>query len=61
MTKFNYAIEKIMPSLQMLNLGFSDLESLGVMERLRSKIWGQSGFINSSSSGATSTTTTTSP
>jgi len=61
MTKFNYAIEKIMPSLQMLNLGFSDLESLGVMERLRSKIWGQSGFINSSSSGATTTTTTTSP
>lgn len=58
MTKFNYAIEKIMPSLQMLNLGFTDLESLGVMERLRSKIWGQSGFINSSSSG---TTTTTSP
>jgi polysaccharide biosynthesis/export protein len=61
MTKFNYAIEKIMPSLQMLNLGFSDLESLGVMERLRSKIWGQSGFINSSSSGTSTTTTTTSP
>ena len=61
MTKFNYAIEKIMPSLQMLNLGFTDLESLGVMERLRSKIWGQSGFINSSSSGTTTTTTTTSP
>ena len=61
MTKFNYAIEKIMPSLQMLNLGFTDLESLGVMERLRSKIWGQSGFINSSSSGTSTTTTTTSP
>jgi polysaccharide export outer membrane protein len=59
MTKFNYAIEKIMPSLQMLNLGFSDLESLGIMERLRSKIWGQSGFINSSSSGTSTTTTTT--
>ncbi|NTW53613.1 MAG: sugar transporter [Chlorobaculum sp.] len=54
MTKFNYAIEKIMPSLQMLNLGFTDLESLGIMERLRSKIWGQSGFINSSSSGTSS-------
>ncbi|RXK85020.1 sugar transporter [Chlorobaculum sp. 24CR] len=62
MARFNYALEKIMPSLQMLNLGFTDLESLGVMERLRSKIWGQSGFINSSSSGtSTTTTTTTSP
>jgi len=51
MAKFNYALEKILPSLQMLNTGFSDLESLGIMEKLRSKIWGQSGFINSSSSG----------
>jgi polysaccharide export outer membrane protein len=51
MAKFNYALEKITPSLQMLNLGFSDMESLGIMERLRSKMWGQSGFINSSSSG----------
>jgi polysaccharide biosynthesis/export protein len=57
MTKFNYALEKILPSLQMLNLGFTDLESLGIMERLRAKIWGQSGFINGSSSGTSSTTT----
>jgi polysaccharide export outer membrane protein len=52
MAKFNYALEKITPSLQMLNLGFSDMESLGIMERLRSKMWGQSGFINSSSSSS---------
>jgi polysaccharide export outer membrane protein len=54
MAKFNYALEKILPSLQMLSTGFTDLESLGIMEKLRSKIWGQSGFINSSSSGTTS-------
>jgi polysaccharide export outer membrane protein len=56
MAKFNYALEKVLPSLQMLNLGVTTMESFGVMQELRQKIWGQSGFVNSSST----TTTTTS-
>jgi polysaccharide biosynthesis/export protein len=55
MSKFNYAIEKMMPSLQVLSLGMSSGESLGVMQELRKKLWNQSGFVN----GSTTTTTTT--
>ncbi len=54
MAKFNYALDKILPSLQVLNLGLSAGESLGVNQELRQKLWNQSGFVNS-----TSTTTTT--
>jgi polysaccharide biosynthesis/export protein len=55
MAKFNYALEKLMPSLQVLNLGVSIGESLGLMQEMRQKLWNQSGFVNSSS---TTTTTT---
>jgi polysaccharide export outer membrane protein len=55
MAKFNYALEKILPSMQILNLGISSMESFGVMQELRKKIWGQSGFVNGSSSSSTST------
>jgi len=55
MAKFNYALEKVLPSLQMLNLGVTTMESFGVMQELRKKIWGQSGFVN----GSSTTTTTT--
>lgn len=48
MAKFNYALEKLLPSLQMLNLGTSNLETFGVMQELRKKLWGQEGFVNSS-------------
>ena len=54
MAKFNYALEKVLPSLQMLNFGVTGLESFGVMQELRKKIWGQSGFVNGSSSTTTS-------
>lgn len=46
MARFNYALEKVLPSMQMLNLGMSNLESLGVMQELRQKIWGQEGFVS---------------
>lgn len=48
MAKFNYALEKLLPSLQMLNLGTTNLETFGVMQELRKKLWGQEGFVNSS-------------
>lgn len=49
MAKFNYALEKLLPSLQMLNLGTTNLETFGVMQELRKKLWGQEGFVNSNS------------
>ncbi|MBN1929755.1 MAG: polysaccharide biosynthesis/export family protein [Chlorobiaceae bacterium] len=45
MAKFNYALEKLLPSMQMLNLNLSNLESLGIMQELRQKVWGQKGFV----------------
>lgn len=41
MASFNYALEKVLPSMQMLSLGFSNLESIGVMQELRKNIWSQ--------------------
>jgi polysaccharide biosynthesis/export protein len=58
MAKFNYALEKMMPSLQVLNLGVSVGESLGVMQELRHKLWNQSGFVNGSSTTTTTPATT---
>lgn len=55
MAKFNYALERVLPSMQILNLGITTMESFGVMQEMRKKIWGQSGFVNGSSSGSTST------
>jgi polysaccharide export outer membrane protein len=57
MAKFNYALEKVMPSLQVLNLGLNSAESLGVMQELRRKLWNQSGFVNGSNTNSTTTTT----
>ena len=57
MTKFNYAIEKIMPSIQFLSLGASTAESFGIMQKLRQSLWGQQGFVNGSSSSSGSTQT----
>ena len=48
MAKFNYTLEKLTPSLQFLSVGTSIAESLGIMSKLRSNLWNQTGFINSS-------------
>ncbi|NTV24988.1 MAG: sugar transporter [Chlorobiaceae bacterium] len=55
MAKFNYTLEKFLPTLSVLSLGTSSLESFGVMQELRKKIWGQEGFVNSSSTTTTGT------
>ena len=57
MAKFNYALEKLLPSLQVLSLGNSAAESYGLLQKLRNQLWGQTGFVNSSSSTTTTTTT----
>ena len=48
MAKFNYTLEKLIPALQVLNLGIDNFESFGLMQELRRKLWGQEGFVNSS-------------
>jgi polysaccharide export outer membrane protein len=58
MAKFNYALEKLLPSLQVLNIGVSTAESFGFMQKLRQQLWGQTGFVNSSSSTTTTITGT---
>jgi len=54
--KFNYSLEKVTPSLQVLNLGVSNAESFGIMQKIRQNLWGQQGFVSPST---TTTTTTT--
>ncbi len=49
MAKFNYTLEKLTPALQILNLGTSDAETFGIMQKLRQNLWNQSGFVNPSS------------
>lgn len=51
MAKFNYTLEKLLPAFSILNFGTSTLETFGVMQELRKKLWGQEGFVNTSSSG----------
>ncbi len=48
MAKFNYTLEKLIPALQVLNLGADNAESFGLMQEFRNKVWGQEGFVNSS-------------
>ncbi|NTV97888.1 MAG: sugar transporter [Chlorobiaceae bacterium] len=55
MAKFNYALEKFLPSLSVLSLGTSTLETFGIMQELRKKLWGQEGFVNSSGNSGTTT------
>ncbi|TNJ37011.1 SLBB domain-containing protein [Prosthecochloris vibrioformis] len=48
MAKFNYSLDNIVPSLQVLSLGTSNAESFGLMQELRKKLWEQEGFVNPS-------------
>lgn len=46
MASFNYAMQKILPALEVLNLGTSVLERFGVMENLRGRWYGTEGFVD---------------
>ncbi len=59
MAKFNYALEKLLPSLNVLSIGTTTAESFGIMAKLRSQLWGQSGFVNTNTGVTISTGTTT--
>lgn len=46
-SKWNYLMTNISPSLQVMNLGTSVAESFGVMQQVRRSLFGQNGFVNS--------------
>jgi len=60
MGKFNYALEKLLPTLQVLSLGSTVAESFGIMAKLRNQLWGQTGFVNTTTTNGSSITTGTS-
>lgn len=45
MSKFNYALNQVLPFLQVLSLSTSNLEQFGVMQELRKELWGQDGYV----------------
>ena len=60
MAKFNYALDKLLPTLSVITFGNSAAESYGLLQKLRNQLWGQTGFVNSTnSSGSSSTSSTT--
>ncbi len=44
-SKFNYALNQVLPFLQVLNLSTSNLEQFGVMQEIRKELWGQEGYV----------------
>ena len=59
MGKFNYALEKLLPTLQVLNLGTTIGETFGIMAKLRQQFWGQTGFVNTTTTTGANITTGT--
>ncbi len=60
MAKFNYTLEKLLPSLNVLSLGTTTAETFGIMAKLRSQLWGQTGFVNTTTTTGSTITTGTS-
>lgn len=46
LSRFNYALIKLLPSMAAVDFGLRSAESLGAMAELRRKIWGLEGFVN---------------
>ena len=40
-SRFNYALQKILPSLEIIELGTNVMENFGAMQKVRDKIWGK--------------------
>lgn len=45
-SKFNYYLSKLLPSMDVVDFSIRTAESLGAMQELRKKLWGQDGFVN---------------
>jgi polysaccharide biosynthesis/export protein len=46
MSRFNYFITQLLPSMQVIDFTLETAERFGAMQELRRKIWGQEGFIS---------------
>lgn len=44
-SKFNYALNRMIPFLSVLSLSTSNLEQFGVMQEWRNQMWDQEGFV----------------
>ena len=60
MAKFNYTLDKLLPSLNVLNIATNNAEAFGIMAKLRKKLWDQTGFVNTTTTTGSSITTGTS-
>jgi polysaccharide export outer membrane protein len=45
-SKFNYVMSQFLPSMDVVDFSIRTAESLGLMQQLRLKLWGQEGFVN---------------
>lgn len=46
LSRFNYALLKLLPSMAAVDFGIRSAESFGALAELRKRIWGQEGFVN---------------
>lgn len=46
MASFNYTMSQILPSMEVLNLGTSVMERMGIMQDIRRRWYGTEGFVN---------------
>lgn len=44
-SKFNYALNQVLPFLRVLSLSTSNLEQFGAMQEIRNELWGQEGYV----------------
>ncbi len=44
-SRFNYTMTNLLPFLSVINLGTDILESFGVMQQFRNRVWGQEGTV----------------
>lgn len=45
-SKFNYYLTRLLPSMDVVDFTIRTAESLGAMQEVRRKLWGQEGFVN---------------
>jgi len=48
LSKWNYFIQSVTPTVQLISLGTGIAEDFGVMQEVRKELFGQTGFVNGS-------------
>lgn len=46
MSRFNYFLSQLFPSMRVIDFGLNTAERFGAMAEVRERIWGQQGFVN---------------